>query len=230
MRIRVLQGVKEAAGARGIAVVIDVFRAFSLECWLLDAGAEKILPVGAVETARRLKEAHPDYVLAGERKGRILPGFDLGNSPSQIVADTVRGRTVVHTTSAGTQGIVAAYRGADEILLGSLVNAKATANYIRSRQPEEVSLVCMGAAGILETPEDDLCAAYIRAILTDTPIDMAAGLAGVRGHREGQKFFDPAQQDVFPQADFALCTAVDRFDTVLRAVRLEDDVFEAVRV
>lgn len=230
MEIRVFQGVKEAAEAKGIAVVIDVFRAFSLECYLLDAGAEKVLPVGAVETAYRLKEERPGCVLAGERGGRILPGFDLGNSPSQIDAGLVRGRTVVHTTSAGTQGIVAAYKGADEILLGSLVNAGAIASYILSRRPETVSLVCMGAAGITETPEDDLCAAYIASILTDSPIDMAAGLMAVRDHKEGRKFFDPAQQDVFPQADFALCTAVDRFDTVLRAVRLTEDVFEAVRV
>ncbi len=67
MRIRILQGVEEAKKAVGTAVVIDVFRAFSLECYLFASGAERILPVGAVETAKQLKEAHPEYTLIGER-------------------------------------------------------------------------------------------------------------------------------------------------------------------
>ncbi len=52
-------------------------------------------------------------------------------------------KRIIHTTSAGTQGITNASH-ADEIITGSLVNAKAIAAYIKQKNPEEVSLVCMG--------------------------------------------------------------------------------------
>lgn len=228
MRIRILQGIAGARQAQGIAVVIDAFRAFSLECYLFEAGAARVLPVGAVETAYGLKEKDPAYVLAGERKGRILPGFDLGNSPAQIQADAVRGKTVAHTTSSGTQGIVAAFAGADEVLTGSLVNAAAIAKYIAEKNPAEVSLICMGAACVRETPEDTLCGRYIKSLLTGEAIDMAEELCALRLSPEGSKFFNPDTQDVFPQGDYALCTDVDRFGFVLRVARLGEDVFESV--
>ena len=126
MNIEILQLIDGAKAARGLTVVIDVFRAFSLEAYLLANGADRIIPVGDVDLAYRLKKENPDYILAGERHGKILPGFDMGNSPSQMSTVDVAGKTVVHTTSAGTQGIANAVF-ADEILGGSLVNARATA-------------------------------------------------------------------------------------------------------
>ena len=152
MNVRVLQLIEGAKEARGLTVVIDVFRAFSLEAYMLAGGAEKIYPIGDVELAYRLKEENPSYILAGERHGKILPGFDTGNAPSLLPLIDVRGKTVVHTTSAGTQGIANA-RYADEILGASLVNAKATAEYIRKSGAEEVSLVCMGLEALAPTEE-----------------------------------------------------------------------------
>ena len=226
MNIHLLQGIEGAKKAKGIAVIIDVFRAFSLEVYLAVAGVKKILPVGAKETAYRLKEENPEFLLIGERQGKILPGFDFGNSPSQIDPDCVFGKIAVHTTSAGTQGVAAAFDGADEILTGSLVNAKAVAKYILSKDPDEVSLVCMGKNGTRETPEDTLCGEYIKALLEGRTIDMESGLLAIREHSEGKKFFDPALQDVFPQKDYEMCTEIDRFDLVLKVNRLESDVFE----
>jgi len=214
LKIRILQGVEGAKRARGLVVIIDVFRAFTLECYLFSAGVERIFPIGSVEEARVLKVRNPAYVLAGERDGRKLPDFDLGNAPSEVKGHTFHGKTVVHTTSAGTQGIANA-AGADEILGCSLVNAAATAAYIRRSGAAEVSLVCMGWAGVRKTEEDTLCARYIESLLNGTTLDMQAELSLVR-QGEGAKFFDPARQDVFPEADFYCCTAVDAFDFVLK--------------
>lgn len=214
MKIRILQGIEGAKAARGLTVIIDVFRAFTLECYLFEAGAACIYPIGSVEEARALKAAHPTYVLAGEREGRKLPDFDLGNAPSAVAGQRFDGITVVHTTSAGTQGIAGAVH-ADEILGCSLVNAAATAAYIRRSGAAEVSLVCMGWAGVRETEEDTLCARYIESLLNGTTLDMAEELSLVR-QGEGAKFFDPARQEVFPEADFYCCTAVDAFDFVLK--------------
>ena len=217
MHIRILQGVEGAKAATGLTVIIDVFRAFSVEAWFFALGARTVYPIGEEALAYRLKEQDPTVILAGERHGKILPGFDTGNAPSELAALEVAGRAVVHTTSAGTQGIANA-TGATEILGASLVNAKATAEYIRRSGVEEVSLVCMGWMGTEETEEDTLCARYIRGLLTgDTP-DMPAEIESLKT-TSGAKFFDPAQQEVFPQADFAMCTDLDRFDFAMRLHR-----------
>lgn len=222
MKIEILQLIEGARAARGLTVIIDVFRAFSLEAYLLAGGAEKIIPVGDVELAYRLKKEHPEFVLAGERQGKILPGFDTGNSPSQLTGVDVMGKTVVHTTSAGTQGIANAVH-ADEILGASLVNAKATADYIRKSGAETVSLICMGLAGIEPTDEDTLCARYIKCLLENEPLDLAGEIEGLK-QTSGAKFFDPGQQDVFPKKDFALCVDADRFNFVLKLIKPEQGI------
>ncbi len=229
MNIRTLHMIEGAREARGIAVIIDVFRAFSTEAYLLARGAKKVIPVGEESLARRLKAETPDVILAGERRGKILPGFDMGNSPAQAEALDVVGKTVIHTTSAGTQGIANAIH-ADEILGGSLVTARAIADYIRTSGATEVSLVAMGLDAVSETEEDTLCADYIRALLEGRELDMESEVEKLKT-TSGAKFFDPAQSDVFPEADFHMCVAVDKFDFVLRLVKPEDSLpyMEAVR-
>ena len=156
MNIRILQLIEGAKAARGLTVIIDVFRAFSVEAYLLANGAKKIIPIANVEEAYRLKSENPDYILAGERHGAILPGFDLGNSPSVNNKSDVVGKNVVHTTSAGTQGVDNA-RGATEILGGSPLNAAATADYIRKSGADDVCVVVtryfggilLGAGGLV---------------------------------------------------------------------------------
>ena len=80
MEIQILQLKEGAKKAKGLTVIIDVFRAFTTEAWLLRQGAEKVIPVGDSALAYKLKEENPDMILAGERHGKILPGFDTGNA------------------------------------------------------------------------------------------------------------------------------------------------------
>lgn len=255
MDIQILELIEGAGKAEGLTVVIDVLRAFSLECYLFARGAKKILAVGKEETARRLKQEHPDYVLIGERGGVMLPGFDYGNSPFQTMDGDFAGKTIIHTTSAGTQGLAAASTapGADEILTGSLVNASAIARYIRRRNPDKVSLVAMGTAGKTSGAEDVLCAKYIRDLLQVPALEaritsekgteslredplvlelrekLRAKVLGLKDSGYAAKFFDPEGQKVFPQEDFWLCTKPDQFDFVLHVSRTEDDIFTVER-
>lgn len=222
MDIQILQLIEGARKAHGITVIIDVFRAFSVEAYMLSRGVDKIIPVGDTELAYRLKEENPDYILAGERHGKILPNFDLGNSPSELPTSGLKGKTVVHTTSAGTQGITNAIY-ADEILGCSLVNAKATAEYIKNSEAENVSLVCMGLEALAPSDEDTLCALYIKSLLEKTTFSLEEEIEKLR-FTSGAKFFDPAQQSVFPRADFEMCTAADRFDFVLKLNRSQKDL------
>ena len=216
MNIQILQLLEGAKRAEGLTVVIDVFRAFSLECFLFHRGAAELRPVRTLEEAFAWRERDPAALLVGERGGAKCEGFDFGNSPSGIPADAVRGRRVIHTTSAGTQGLTQAVH-AQERITGSLVNAAAVAAYIRAKQPETVSLVCMGNAGVREAAEDVLCAEYIRSLILGEPLpDMDARTADLRWHG-GEHFFNPLTQDVYPESDFWLCTKRDIFPFILRA-------------
>ena len=223
MDIRILQLTEGAAQAEGTAVVIDVFRAFSLECYLASWGAAEIRPVGEIEEAFDRKRSDPAVVLIGERGGAKYPGFDYGNSPCSIPPDAVRGRRVIHTTSAGTQGITHAVH-AQDIITGSLVNAKAVADYLLAGNPEIVSLVAMGKAGKEPCEEDLLCAEYIRSMLLGRPMaDIDERIRELRFHG-GEHFFNPATQEIYPRDDFGLCVMRDRFPFVLRVTRDESGI------
>ena len=210
--------IEGARQADGMTVIIDVFRAFSMECWLYALGAKEVRPVGSVEDTMAWREKDSSCVLVGERHGRKIEGCDLGNSPSSIRPELIRGRRVIHTTSAGTQGIVNAVH-AEEILTGSFVNAKATAEYIREASPRKVSLVCMGKEGLAPAEEDELCALYLKGLLTGEPLPDPDGRLQALRTGGGSHFFDPKLQDVFPEQDFRMCIDRDRFDFVLRIRR-----------
>ena len=215
--IQILQLIEGARQARGLTVVIDVFRAFSVECYAMAGGAKAILPVGDIQKAYRMKAEHTDCLLVGERGGMRCEGFDCGNSPSELEKLNLTGKIIVHTTSAGTQGIANA-KDAEEILTGSLVNAEAIVKYILARWPERVSLVCMGLEARTETEEDTLCAQYIKARLLGKHPDISREIDSLR-ETSGKKFFDPLQQTAFPQPDFEMCTRLNCFPFVLRVNR-----------
>ena len=221
MEVGIYHLIEGARQAEGLAVIIDVFRAFSMECWLYALGAREVRPAGSIEETFAWREKDRDCILVGERKGRRIEGCELGNSPSSIDPDMVRGKRIIHTTSAGTQGVTSAVR-AEEIITGSFVNAKAVAEYIRKKNPGKVSLVAMGKAGLAPAEEDELCALYLKGLLTGEEIpDIDEKLQALRTGG-GKHFFDPALQDVFPEMDFRMCIDRDRFDFVLRIEKDRD--------
>lgn len=217
VNIKILQLLSGAKEATGITVIIDVFRAFSVESYLFSKGAEKIIPVADLDLAYKLKKDFPDAILVGERDGKKCEGFDFGNSPSELKDANLKGRTVIHTTSAGTQGLFGA-KNADIILGAGLVNARATAEYIKRSGYNDVCLVCMGLAAIEPTEEDTLCAEYIERILEEKPMNLEEKIENLK-YTSGAKFFDEAQNDVFPEEDFYLCTMVDRFDFAIELTK-----------
>ena len=178
-------------------------------------GAREIRPVGRIEDALAWRERDPECVLIGERHGRKLDGFDFGNSPSAVNPEAIRGRRIIHTTSAGTQGVANAGH-AEEILTGSFLNARAIADYILKKAPDTVTLVCMGKEGLEPAEEDELCALYLKSLLE------RRGMPGIDKRVKalksggGRHFFHPDLQDVFPEQDFWMCIDLNRFDLVIR--------------
>lgn len=208
MRIHAADFVAGAASARGVAIVIDVFRACSLQAHALAAGAEAIVPVEGVEEAQALKARYPQWLLVGERHARRLPGFDCGNSPSEVLAAKPAGRTIIHTTHAGTQGLMAASRAVSHVFTGAFVNLSATIAAVRALSPEDVTIVAMGHEARERCEEDDLCREAMIAALQGRSFSLTNLADRLRSAPAAEKFFDP-QAEWAPESDFGLCTRVD---------------------
>ncbi|WP_420208794.1 2-phosphosulfolactate phosphatase [Candidatus Electronema sp. JC] len=210
-----------AEAAEGIAVIIDVFRAFSTACYCLHGLAARLLPAGSIEEALALRRRLPDAVLIGERGGRKIEGFDFGNSPTEVQTADLKGKNVIQTTHAGTQGLVKAMK-ADEVLTGAFVNAKATARCILSRSPKVVTLVRMGWQAETPSDEDSLCADYLECLLTGAAFDEASVWPLLRASPCSSRFFDPAKP-WSPSTDFDLCLKLNCFDFALTARTSPED-------
>jgi 2-phosphosulfolactate phosphatase len=123
-----------------IVVVIDIFRATSSICYGIDNGAVSIIPVATVEACESYRDS--DFLLAAERNGEVVDGFDFGNSPFSYVKEKVGGKTIVLTTTNGTHAINMS-RGASKIVIGSFLNISALCNWLKT-QPNDVLLLCSG--------------------------------------------------------------------------------------
>ena len=222
MHIDILDLIEGAKQARGLTVIIDVFRAFSTACYVVRNGARQIIPVGDVDLAYELREENPDYILMGERKGKMLPGFDYGNSPTEIQTVDFSGKTVIQTTSAGTQGFANA-KDADALITGSFVNAEAIVSYIKKKSPEKVTLVCMGTWAVRPADEDTLCAEYIAGRLKGQKMDTRRIYTQLRASETARIFFDP-EVSWAPETDFDLCLNIGLYDFVLKAEKIKDDL------
>jgi 2-phosphosulfolactate phosphatase len=223
MEIKILNLIDGSKKAEGLTVIIDVFRAFSVACYAFEAGVKKIIPVGDIDIAYKLKKENPDFLLIGERRGKKLEGFDYGNSPAEFEGVDLAGKTIVQTTSSGTQGIANA-TGAGEIITGSFVNAQAIINYIKKQNPEKVSLVAMGSLGSTITKDDVLFAEYIKNALEGKPNNFSTMVNEIRKCPSGAKFFNP-DMDWAPEKDFDMCLALDKFNFVLKVDQEDGQVF-----
>ena len=213
----------EASEARGVVIVIDVIRAFSVAAYALAGGAKALWLVRTVEEAFALRERNPEVLLIGEVDGRLIPGFDLNNSPALMIASDVHGRILVQRTGAGTQGALAV-ANATHILLSSLVNARATATYARVLAESTGGIVTLhptgGGPGNRELEEDGICADYVEALLHERAGAREMLEQGITSLRETGRFEQWRQGDSdFPTQDIALVLDVDRFDFAMVGTR-----------
>lgn len=235
MRIEWVVG-DRAEEARGVVIVIDVVRAFSVAAYACAGGARELWLVREVAHARALRErAGPDALLIGEVGGRLIPGFDHNNSPSRMAQADVRGRLLIQCTGAGTRGAVGA-RNASHVLLAALVNARATARLAAQLAGDGV-IGLLPTATYWERPvdvpnEDEVCARYIEALLRGEPDARAEVAPGMERLRVAGRFagFVAGNADV-PAEDVPAFSAVDRFDFAMQGMpqRWRDIAYVAVR-
>ena len=213
-----------AQQARGAVAIIDVFRAFTTAAVVLANGASRIIMVGTVDQAMRLRSDGIGHVCIGEVAERVPPGFDFGNSPFEVSGIDFAGKTLIQRTSAGTQGIVAA-RHAERLYAASLVTASATARALLSQPADRISLVAMGKEGMLRTDEDELCALHLRNRLDGRPGNAAAMRKVILAGGDVLRFYDP-NRPYLNRKDVEIALDTDRYDFAIR-VAIEDGLLVA---
>jgi len=219
MEISIGSLVSGAQKARGIAVVIDVYRCFTTEAVAFRNGAKKIILVAEIEEALYLKSKGVGDLVMGEVGGRKPDGFDFGNSPYELKDIDLSGKTIIQSTRAGTVGVTNV-SGAEIIYGGSLVVAKATTIAIQSRNPSYVSLVAMGLEGRIRSDEDEQCALYLRNVLQGRFPDKKAVKSLIMAGEESQKY-DDSNLTQWPVEDRTMALQIDSHNFALR-ITVED--------
>lgn len=149
-------------------VVLDVLRAGSSIASALANGAKEIIPVNTVERAVKISGSlFGDHILrGGERNGRIIEGFDLGNSPLEYTREKVEGKAIIYSTTNGSRAIDKA-RYAREVAIGGFVNLSSLLDFLRNSGRDAI-ILCSGHIGRFSM-EDSVCAGMLLHLLSEDP-------------------------------------------------------------
>jgi len=159
--------VTEASLRGKIVVIVDVLRSCTTVAHALLNGAEKIIPAATVEAATKFMSSldRGSTLLCGEREGKKVHGFDLGNSPLEYTRAIVEGKTLVFASTNGTK-LMTKGQKAQEQLLCAFVNVGKVVERLRPEGPEPV-IVCSGTNGQFSL-EDTVCAGMVASRLGET--------------------------------------------------------------
>lgn len=147
-------------------VVIDVLRACSTIVTALQNGAKEIIAVEDMAAAGKIAQNldQSRYLLCGERDGITIDGYHLGNSPTEYKSSKIKGKTLILSSTNGTQTITKANQ-AHKLIIGSFLNLSAVVDELK-KSTNEIILVCAGWKNRLSL-EDTLCAGMIIDRLTE---------------------------------------------------------------
>jgi len=164
-------------------VVVDILRATSCMTTAFAHGIECIKPFAKLDECVAMKSQ--GWLTAGERDGKKVEGFDMGNSPFEYMGDQMRGARIAFTTTNGTQAIVKSF-GAKQIIIGSFLNLSAVLNHLKNTA-EEILVVCAGWKGKFNL-EDTLFAGAVVHHLSefkpacDSPLAARSLYAGAKNN------------------------------------------------
>ncbi|MCD6417249.1 2-phosphosulfolactate phosphatase [bacterium] len=187
-----------------IAVVIDVLRATTTLLFALKSGARRIIPAASIDEAFSIAEKmsnFEDVILCGERNGRKIKGFHLGNSPLEYSSEKVGGRTLIYASTNGSVAMKMIEDIADDVILASIRNISAAAKFIADKNPKNLLIVCAGKEGRISL-EDTYCAGMLieklASYLKMDSADDETTLARMTYH-----YFGDDVEKMFSQADHA---------------------------
>src|ERR1700716_972874 len=205
-------GLEGARLARGVVVVIDVLRSFTVSAYALAGGARECLLVPTVDDALSLARAIPGAIVCAEEHALPIPGIAISTSPTQIKETDGGAKTLIQRSSAGTP-VIRAVQSSEGMFAGSLVVASATAQACLLRRPSTVTLVASA-----DFPEDHACARYLEALIRGTRLDLEPLLEPLRESDRYRRVM-AGEWPGFPPTDIELSLAIDRVDFAMPATR-----------
>jgi 2-phosphosulfolactate phosphatase len=204
MKIRIYQGHRPSMEQADVCVAIDVIRAFTTTAVAFARGVDDIVLVGEVAGAFDLAERYPEYLLAGERDGLKVDGFDLGNSPAEFAQADLTGRGIILTTTNGVRAALHA-RARGTTLVCGYRTADSVARWIRNTGCDSVNLLASHPDG----DEDIACAEYLAGQLAGGGPGPGQVEQRIRNSHAAAKFLD-TDRTAFDPRDVEYCaTRVD---------------------
>jgi len=167
-----------------VVVVIDVLRATTTMTVALDQGATKVIPVETIQECLNFA-GQPDHVLAGERNGVRVEGFDYGNSPFEFMDGVVQGKTLVLTTTNGTRAIRMAHK-AHTIAIGGFLNYTALCQWLR-HQNRDVVLLCSGWKDKFNLEDTVFAGSLLHGLHDEFTVDSDAAFAAEKLYVNARK-------------------------------------------
>ena len=204
-------GIAGAQQARGIVVVIDVLRSFTVSAYALAGGARECRLVKTIAEARALAEQTAGAVICAEEDAVPVEGIPISNSPTQIRQLDLKDRVLIQRSTAGTQ-VASAVQG-DDIFAASLVVARATVQACLLRNPDVLTLVASA-----DHPEDHACALYMEALATGESANLDQLLEPLRRTDRYQRVRS-GDWPGFPPSDLDLSLRADVFDFAMPVTR-----------
>ena len=215
MKVQVIQGPKPLLKAGGIHIVVDVIRAFTVAHIAMAQGADQIRLVESIPTAFALKGQSPEYILAGERDGLPVPGFDLPNSPYKFSQLNLKGKTLILKTTYGTEAALHALHGA-QVFVAGFINAKKTALFVKHLEANTHQKIITIIASHPTSDEDLACAQYIQGLITGhNQITVEEVTRRIQMSDCAKKFQDRSQT-AFDPRDLEICAKESDSAVVLR--------------
>ncbi len=208
-----------------LVVIVDVLRASTTIATALNGGARDIVPVASVDAAIKISSNlfAGVFLLAGERGGKLIDGFDLSNSPAEFTPARVSGKTIILTTTNGTAALVRG-RLARQLIVGGIINAGKIVEHIATAEIEHVLIVCAGHERSF-SQEDAVCAGLlVDGLSRHRPVTLADGA------RAAQRLYEATGGDLLGalresdhgralielgyEADLGICAALDTIPVV----------------
>jgi 2-phosphosulfolactate phosphatase len=226
MAVKIYQGHSRHLGHADVNVVIDVIRAFTFAHYAFVKGVEEILLAETIHSAFQMKERHPEYVLAGEKNGLYIVGFDLDNSPMCLLETELAGKTLVQKTTNGVKAALNSLN-ARHVFVTGFSNARTTAEHIKKTYgtDQKIQIIASHPTG----DEDLACAEYMKDIIENRDCRLAGKTASrIKRSEAAQKFFDDNRPE-FKSGDIELCLKELDFDFLMK-VKQKNNLPRIVRV
>lgn len=200
-------------------VVVDILRATSCMTTAFAHGIESIKTFAGLAECLELRNAQ--YLTAGERDGKKVEGFDLGNSPFEYMNGSVRGRKIAFTTTNGTQAIAKA-SSAKDIIIGSFLNLSAVVAYLR-KTPNNVLIVCSGWKGKVNLEDTVFAGALVENLKNEFDYACDAPMIAQRLYEQARNNLNDFLKDsshikrlrkLNIEKDIDFCLTEDKYDVV----------------